>query len=146
MPGWYGGVRVCLVMAVVRALIYNLIWEPFLVSCQTQSTEWISQTQLTGIIQMFHIQWNFFYCGNWIDFLNWSWIQIWLREDIMDCVDIMRLLLSYHRPRQAYISLDLSAFPDRLRKNRCILCVRETCIYNYLFDLHSLPLWQPVWE
>ena len=27
-----------LVMAVVRALIYNLIWEPFLVSCQAQSS------------------------------------------------------------------------------------------------------------
>ena len=50
------GLRECVIMVLVNALNYNLIWEPFLVTNPAKSSLRISQTQLTGIIQIFQIQ------------------------------------------------------------------------------------------
>ena len=116
-----GGLGVCLVMAVVRALIYNLIWEPFLVSCQAQSSlrMWISGTQLAGIIQMFLIQWNFFYCGNWIDFLNLDMLELSsvAAEREYHSVDLKDYC--YHITALDRLTSHLnSAFPDKLEENK----------------------------
>ena len=120
-------------MAVVKALIYNLIWEPFLVSRQAQSSEWISQTQLTGIIQMFHIQWNFFYCGNWIDFLNVNTLEPSsdLAERGERREEIMMLLLSNCRLSIVRLTPPL---PDRLRKHN----VNMKLVINALISTPSL--------